>query len=107
MRHFQGTQDTERFGRQTTKQLKLLVTCAADRAGRSGPRFLRSTGAWPPQRQQDEQSQESQDDELSVKEMWNHGSTPLHGEVMGAWYSIPRLGRVCKLYFGLYISYYE
>src|SRR5262249_30507536 len=82
-RRLLGTQGTERLARQAAKRLRLLVAWTSGRARRSGPQFLRPTGAWPYQRQHDKQPQESQDDELIIKEVWNHGSTPLHGNVTG------------------------
>src|SRR5215510_1564777 len=69
--------------RQADKWFRLLAAYASRRDGRSGLRCLSSAGAWPYQRQHDKQPQESQDDELIIKEVWNHGSTPLHGNVTG------------------------
>src|SRR5215470_985888 len=88
------TQDTERLARQAAQRVRLLAAWASGRAERSGPWFLRPTGAWPRQRQHDKQPQESHDDELRVKEVWNHCSTPLHGDVRGALYSIPGPGEL-------------
>ena len=88
MRRVLVTQGTERLVRQAAKRLRLLAACASGRAGDSGPRCLRPAGAWPHQSQHDKEPQESQDQELIVKEGWNHGIAPLYSGVTGAYYSI-------------------
>lgn len=70
------TQGPERRVYQSAKQWRLLAALTSGRAERRGLRVLRPAGTGPRQRHSDTQPQESQDDELLVKEGWNHGRTP-------------------------------
>src|SRR5262249_16178088 len=83
------TQGTERLARQAAKRLRLLVAWTSGRAKRSGPQFLRPTGAWPYQRQHDKQPQESHDDELIIKEVWKQGHNPLQCKLTGHFNQFP------------------
>src|SRR5215813_5164064 len=74
---------------ETGKRLGLFGVFTRWLCGRGGPLRHRNTLVGPSVVQYDKQPQESQDQELIVKEVWNQGSTPLHDGVTEALYSIP------------------
>src|SRR5215813_13250403 len=80
---FVRTQGTRGLVRQARKRFGVGGALAARRAGLGWLCLGRHVAAGPGEVQHDTQPQESQDHELIVKLMWNHGKKPPHHGMIG------------------------
>ena len=73
---------------EACKRFGLTGALAARRAGHGWLRLGRGAWARPSEVQHDTQPQESQDHELVIKEMRNHGNAPTQWDDTGAFYLV-------------------